>query len=145
MNLTKEKKKLILRYIMIIALITFFIGTVSKSYAYSAIVGSMKPTPQPDQKLTSIGNQILGIIQFIGVAVLLGSIIVLGIVAVSNSDSKKMADLKDGLILIVIGAFLILAPVSVVKMIYNSADNGAGGSSYSTPSAPRGQMYHSEY
>ena len=144
MNLTKEKKKLFLRYTIIIVLIAFFIGTITKSYAYSNIVGEMKPTPGEDAKLTSIGNQILGIIQFIGIAVLLGSIIVLGIVAVSNSDSKKMADLKDGMVLIMVGAFLILAPVTVVKVIYNSANSDTGGG-YSAPSVPRGHSNYSEY
>ena len=124
MNLTKEKKKLILKYAIIIFITTFFINTFSRSYAFGGIVGAMKPTPSNDQKITTIGNEILGIIQFIGVAVLLGSLITLGIISITNINSKKLADLKDGLVLIIIGAALILAPVTIVNVIYSSAESG---------------------
>lgn len=124
MNLTKEKKKLILKYLLNVLITTFFINTFSKSYAFNGIIDTMKPTPSNDQKITTIGNEILGIIQFIGVAILLGSLITLGIVSISNVDSKKLADLKDGLVLIIVGATLILAPVTIVNIIYSSAKSG---------------------
>ncbi len=124
MNLTKEKKKLILKYIIIVLIVAFFINTFSKSYAFNGIIDTMKPTPSNDQKITTIGNEILGIIQFIGVAVLLGSLITLGIISITNINSKKLADLKDGLVLIIVGAALILAPVTIVNVIYSSAKSG---------------------
>lgn len=124
MNLTKEKKKLILKYTIIVLITIFFINTFSRSYAFGGIVSSMKPTASNDQKITTIGNEILGIIQFIGVAVLLGSLITLGIVSITNINSKKLADLKDGLVLIIVGAVLILAPVTIVNVIYSSAKSG---------------------
>lgn len=124
MNLTKEKKKLILKYIIIVLIVAFFINTFSKSYAFNEIIGTMKPTPSNDQKITTIGNEILGIIQFIGVAILLGSLITLGIISITNINSKKLADLKDGLVLIIVGAALILAPVTIVNVIYSSAKSG---------------------
>lgn len=124
MNLTKEKKKLILKYTIIVLITIFFINTFSRSYAFGGIVSAMKPTASNDQKITTIGNEILGIIQFIGVAVLLGSLITLGIVSITNINSKKLADLKDGLVLIIVGAVLILAPVTIVNVIYSSAKSG---------------------
>ena len=124
MNLTKEKKKLIFKYIIIVLIVAFFINTFSRSYAFGGIIDKMKPTPSNDKKITTIGNEILGIIQFIGVAVLLGSLITLGIVSISNVDSKKLADLKDGLVLIIVGAALILTPVTIVNIIYSSAKSG---------------------
>ena len=58
-----------------------------------------------------------GYIQWFGVAFLLAAIFIAGIVAVTSTTADKKSDLKSAVWGFAIGAVLILAPTTVIKLI----------------------------
>ena len=53
----------------------------------------------------------------LGVAFLFAAIIIAGIMALTQTTAEKKADLKNAVIGFAVGAFLIIAPTTVIKII----------------------------
>jgi hypothetical protein len=53
----------------------------------------------------------------LGVAFLFAAIIIAGIMALTQTTADKKADLKNAVIGFAVGAFLIIAPTTVIKII----------------------------
>ena len=53
----------------------------------------------------------------LGVAFLFTTIIIAGIMALTQTTADKKADLKNAVIGFAVGAFLIIAPTTVIKII----------------------------
>lgn len=62
-------------------------------------------------------NTILGYIQFFGIAVALGMLIVIGIKYVIADNADKQADIKNSAINYVFGAFCIFGAVAILQLV----------------------------
>lgn len=75
-------------------------------------------TSNAQQDVTNIGNQIIGIITTVGVVVAVVILLVLGIKYMMGSASEK-AEYKKTMIPYIVGAVLIFAGTSLVRVIYS--------------------------
>ncbi len=72
--------------------------------------------------LASAGNIIVGTIRWVGIAILVGAIIVKGIRFVSVSPDGK-AEIKKEITLLVIGAFILFALTTILGLIIKMVQN----------------------
>ena len=72
--------------------------------------------------LASAGNIIVGTIRWVGLAILVGAIIVKGIRFVSVSPDGK-AEIKKEITLLVIGAFMLFALTTILGIIIKMVQN----------------------
>lgn len=75
-----------------------------------------------DSGVASLGGQIVGIIQIIGIVVAVVILLVLGIKYMTGSAQEK-AEYKKTMIPYIIGAILIFAASTIVNVIFNLAVN----------------------
>ena len=71
-----------------------------------------------DTQLVTIGNKIVNIIQVVGIVVAVVILLVIGIKYMIGSASEK-AEYKKTMIPYIVGAILIFAGTSIVKVIYS--------------------------
>ncbi len=114
--MNKKVKKILL--VLAILLLSIF-PILVKLYAsdYNGIISKLKPGGSTDNKINEIGSEILGYIQWIGVAFLLAAIITAGIAAVTSTTADKKSDFKSAIWGFSIGAILILAPTIVIRLV----------------------------
>lgn len=132
MNNTKIQKIKIQKIILffIITIICLIINVKSYAtnkdsiYVASEVVNKVesgfKSSDPNDPELKKISGTILGYIQYIGLAIFVGSIIFYGIQLVS-ADASKTAEIKDKLILWVIAGVLIMGASQVVQIITDAS------------------------
>ncbi len=75
-----------------------------------------------DSGVATLGGQIVGIIQIIGIVVAVVILLVLGIKYMTGSAQEK-AEYKKTMIPYIIGAILIFAASTIVNVIFNLATN----------------------
>lgn len=73
-----------------------------------------------DSQITKVGGNIVNIIQIVGIVVAVIVLLVIGINYMIGSASEK-AEYKKTMILYVVGAVLVFAGTSLVKVIYSLA------------------------
>lgn len=127
MNNIKTKKIILFFIITIICLIftTKVYATNHDSfYLASEVVSKVESgfkTGNPnDPELEKISVKILGYIQYIGLAIFVGSIIFYGMQLVS-ADAAKTAEIKDKLILWIIAGVLIMGATQIVEIIIDAS------------------------
>lgn len=115
----KNKKILILSFILTILLVFafFYINHSANASIVSKAKGTYKKDIN-DPELQKITVTILGYIQGIGIAILLGSIMVFGISWVSASADKR-AEIKEKAVLWIIAGVLIFSATKIVEIIVN--------------------------
>ena len=110
------------KIISIILLVTMLLATVA-STVYAADVGDTlgkmdgKSDVKNDQ-LVAIGNRVVNIIQVVGIVVAVVILLIIGIKYMVGSASEK-AEFKKSMIQYIVGAVLIFAGTSIVKVIYS--------------------------
>mgnify|MGYP001028784838 CR=1 FL=1 len=108
--------------LLLIAVISMTLTTmVSANGGIDAanIAGGLKGTTSNAQNdVTKIGNQLIGIITTVGVVVAVIILLVLGIKYMMGSASEK-AEYKKTMIPYIVGAVLIFAGTSLVRVIYS--------------------------
>ena len=107
-------KKNVIRFFstMMVALL----GMSSLSYANLADPTFTDPS---SSSLKNVGNNVLGIIQWVGWGIAIGMLLYIGIKYLMASANEK-ADLKKGAINYVIGAILIAAASTITYAIGNT-------------------------
>ena len=110
------------KIISTILLVTMLLATVA-STVYAADAGDTldKLNGQSnvkDEQLVSIGNKIVNIIQVVGIVIAVVVLLVIGIKYMIGSASEK-AEYKKTMIPYIVGAILIFAGTSIVKVIYS--------------------------
>ena len=71
-----------------------------------------------DEELVSIGNKVVNIIQVVGIVIAVIVLLIIGIKYMMGSASEK-AEYKKTMIPYIVGAILIFAGTSIVKVIYS--------------------------
>ena len=75
--------------------------------------------------LTNVGNNIVAIIQVVGIVIAVIVLLVIGIKYMIGSASEK-AEYKKTMIPYIVGALLIFAGTSLVRVIYSLSTSVAG-------------------
>ena len=110
------------KIISTILLVTMLLATIA-STVYAADAGATldKINGQSevnDAQLVSIGNKVVNIIQVVGIVIAVVILLVIGIKYMIGSASEK-AEYKKTMIPYIVGAILIFAGTSIVKVIYS--------------------------
>ena len=111
----KKKHIVIILYVLMILLV--MLSNICCSNADN--LGSMYDVLQPGQNPLANGTKmVLGIIQWVGTAILIGAFIVKGIKYVSASPDGK-AEIKKDMIMLFIGALLLFGFTKLIDIIYD--------------------------
>lgn len=120
--INKKILKILLSFLITLSLTAVF----AVSYATNDLTGikeKIKPKETPPG-LVNPANDIIGIAQVIGVAILIAGIIIAGITMVmSAGDPKKKADAKTALIGMSVGIVLVFMPLEIVKILMQFGDS----------------------
>lgn len=112
---------IILMAVMLLALLTT-VSNASGGLDPAGMANNLKGTTSNAQTdVMNIGNQIIGIITTVGVVVAVVILLVLGIKYMMGSASEK-AEYKKTMIPYIVGALLIFAGTSIVKVVYQLAN-----------------------
>ena len=109
------------KIISIILLVTMLLATVASTVYADPGTTLDKINGQggvDDTQLVTIGNKIVNIIQVVGIVVAVVILLVIGIKYMIGSASEK-AEYKKTMIPYIVGAILIFAGTSIVKVIYS--------------------------
>lgn len=121
--ITKQNIKLLLSTALIVFIISSYMINFASTKGISNIESKIKPDG-PNKEIYGASSDILGIIQFICVAILLAGLIVAGIGMVTNAGNpKKKADAKGALIAVFIGCILVFIPTTIIKLIATTSTN----------------------
>lgn len=128
----KIKNKTIVRIFTIAMLFVIIASSASIVFAEEAASGYTDPDKYGGAVSTTGGNvqttanQIIGIVQIVGMAVAVIMLIWLGVKYVSAAPSEK-ADIKKGALVYVVGAVLILASTAILQLIKTFGTEAANG------------------
>ena len=109
------------KIISIILLVTMLLATIASTVYADPGTTLDKINGQggvDDTQLVTIGNKIVNIIQVVGIVVAVVILLVIGIKYMIGSASEK-AEYKKTMIPYIVGAILIFAGTSIVKVIYS--------------------------
>ena len=109
------------KIISIILLVTMSLATIASTVYADPGTTLDKINGQggvDDTQLVTIGNKIVNIIQVVGIVVAVVILLVIGIKYMIGSASEK-AEYKKTMIPYIVGAILIFAGTSIVKVIYS--------------------------
>ena len=105
--------------LLIAAMMLFTISTTVFAVDPNAIIGNMEQGNNVDTgSISTIGGQIANILSTIGIIVAVIVLLVLGIKYMMGSASEK-AEYKKTMIPYIVGAVLIFAGTSLVRVIYS--------------------------
>lgn len=108
----KTTKKSLAEIAMILVTLAMVFGI--RSFAAADI--PFKPNQPKGGQATTLANNIIGIIQFVGIAVALGMLIIIGIKYITAEPSEK-ANIKDQSLVYLFGAILIFAATGILQAI----------------------------
>ena len=112
--------------IKIISVLLIFFSIFTINIVSNADVGSMISsfTPNTDTEaaktVNTVGQNVVGIIQVVGIAVSVGMLLFLGMKYVKAAPDEK-ANIKQSSVIYIIGAVVLFAAVNIVKLIYTMA------------------------
>ena len=122
----KKSIKVISTLLLTIMLVASVAGTVlavDPNAVLNGITGNSNSVQIND--LTKVGNNVVTIIQVVGVVVAVIVLLVIGIKYMIGSASEK-AEYKKTMIPYIVGAVLVFAGTSLVKVIYSLANSVSG-------------------
>lgn len=121
----KKTVKIISTMLLTIMLITSIAGVAFAAPDIDQTIGSIEQSPSGDTgKVTTIGGKIISIIQVVGIVVAVVVILIIGIKYMTGSVEQK-AEYKKVMIPYIVGAVLLVAGTSIVKVIFNTINNNA--------------------
>ena len=115
---TKTMK--ILTTVLSVMLLVFMLGTVVFASGGAPTPGSLTPTYNDVDGITTLGGKIMGIVQTIGVVIAVVILMVLGIKYMMGSAEEK-AEYKKTMIPYIIGAVLIFGASTIANIEFNFA------------------------
>lgn len=125
------KKVVLLVLVSLILVSTISLGSSRQrgtSSGVNSILNAVKPTDAgvntAASQINPVAGDLLGVLQTLAVAIMLAGLMIAGVMMVmSAGDPKKKADAKSAGIAVLIGAFLIFAPVTIIKLIRDGAND----------------------
>lgn len=114
----KKSIKVISTLLLAIMLVTSIAGTVLAVDPNTVLNGLNGNGNVPTNDLTKVGNNIVTIIQVVGIVIAVIVLLVIGIKYMMGSASEK-AEYKKTMIPYIVGAVLIFAGTSLVRVIYS--------------------------
>lgn len=114
----KKSIKVISTLLLAIMLVTSIAGTVLAVDPNTVLNGLNGNGNVQTNDLTKIGNNIVTIIQVVGIVIAVIVLLVIGIKYMMGSASEK-AEYKKTMIPYIVGAVLIFAGTSLVRVIYS--------------------------
>lgn len=114
----KKSIKVISTLLLAIMLVTSIAGTVLAVDPITVLNGLNGNGSVQTNDLTKVGNNIVTIIQVVGIVIAVIVLLVIGIKYMMGSASEK-AEYKKTMIPYIVGAVLIFAGTSLVRVIYS--------------------------
>jgi trbC/VIRB2 family len=114
----KKSIKVIATLLLAIMLVTSIAGTVLAVDPNTVLNGLNGNGNVQTNDLTKVGNNIVTIIQVVGIVIAVIVLLVIGIKYMMGSASEK-AEYKKTMIPYIVGAVLIFAGTSLVRVIYS--------------------------
>lgn len=117
-----NKKLLISFFCIILASLIFIMPVFADSPPGKGVMEGAVSNPwNGNGQFKDAGNKVLGIIQLIGNAFAIGTLIIMGVRYMTAAPSEK-ADIKKSIIPYLIGAILVFAAVNVAGLMAEIAD-----------------------
>lgn len=121
----KKTVRIISTILLTIMLVTSIAGVVFAAPDIDKTIGDIDGAKAEDTtKVTTIGGKIINIIQVVGIVVAIAVVLIIGIKYMTGSVEQK-AEYKKVMIPYIIGAVLLVAGTSIVKVIFNTINSNA--------------------
>ncbi len=120
----KKTVKIIFTILLTIMLMSSVASIVFAADLNNIFTNVNNATANGTEGLTNIGGKIVNVIQIVGILVAIIVILVIGIKYMTGSVEQK-AEYKKTMIPYVVGAVLLVAGTSIVKVIYNTINNNS--------------------
>lgn len=121
----KKTVRIISTILLTIMLVTSIAGVVFAAPDIDKTIGDIDGAKAGDTtKVTNIGGKIINIIQVVGIVVAIAVVLIIGIKYMTCSVEQK-AEYKKVMIPYIIGAVLLVAGTSIVKVIFNTINSNA--------------------
>lgn len=121
----KKTVRIISTILLTIMLVTSIAGVVFAAPDIDKTIGDIDGAKAGDTtKVTNIGGKIINIIQVVGIVVAIAVVIIIRIKYMTGSVEQK-AEYKKVMIPYIIGAVLLVAGTSIVKVIFNTINSNA--------------------
>lgn len=121
----KKTVRIISTILLTIMLVTSIAGVVFAAPDIDKTIGDIDGAKAGDTtKVTTIGGKIINIIQVGGIVVAIAVVLIIGIKYMTGSVEQK-AEYKKVMIPYIIGAVLLVAGTSIVKVIFNTINSNA--------------------
>lgn len=121
----KKTVRIISTILLTIMLVTSIAGVVFAAPDIDKTIGDIDGAKAGDTtKVTTIGGKIINIIQVVGIVVAIAVVLIIGINYMTGSVEQK-AEYKKVMIPYIIGAVLLVAGTSIVKVIFNTINSNA--------------------
>lgn len=121
----KKTVRIISTILLTIMLVTSIAGVVFAAPDIDKTIGDIVGAKAGDTtKVTNIGGKIINIIQVVGIVAAIAVVLIIGIKYMTGSVEQK-AEYKKVMIPYIIGAVLLVAGTSIVKVIFNTINNNA--------------------
>ena len=121
----KKTVRIISTILLTIMLVTSIAGVVFAAPDIDKTIGDIDGAKAGDTtKVTTIGGKIINIIQVVGIVVAIAVVLIIGIKYMTGSVEQK-AEYKKVMIPYIIGAVLLVAGTSIVKVIFNTIHSNA--------------------
>ena len=121
----KKTVRIISTILLKIMLVTSIAGVVFAAPDIDKTIGDIDGAKAGDTtKVTNIGGKIINIIQVVGIVVAIAVVLIIGIKYMTGSVEQK-AEYKKVMIPYIIGAVLLVAGTSIVRVIFNTINNNA--------------------
>lgn len=121
----KKTVKIISTLLLVVMLVTSIAGTVFAD-STTDVLDKLKGDGKVEtNSLTTVGNNVVTIINVVGIVVAVIILLIIGIKYMIGSASEK-AEYKKTMIPYIVGAVLIFAGTSLVRVIYSLANSVSG-------------------
>lgn len=122
----KKTVKIISTLLLTVMLVASIAGVAMAANVNGVLSGLTGNSPSVQTNdLTNVGNNIVTIIQVVGIVIAVIVLLVIGIKYMIGSASEK-AEYKKTMIPYIVGALLIFAGTSLVRVIYSLSTSVAG-------------------
>ena len=121
----KKTVRIISTILLTIMLVTSIAGVVFAAPDIDKTIGDIDGAKAGDTtKVTNIGGKIINIIQVVGIVVAIAVVLIIGVKYMTGSVEQK-AEYKKVMIPYIIGAVLLVAGTSIVRVIFNTINSNA--------------------
>lgn len=121
----KKTVKIISTLLLVVMLVTSIAGTVFAD-STTDVLDKLKGDGKVEtSSLTTVGNNVVTIINVVGIVIAVIILLIIGIKYMIGSASEK-AEYKKIMIPYIVGAVLIFAGTSLVRVIYSLANSVSG-------------------